>query len=178
MTNSILPNNATPAELALEAAVARVQCVEVDVIGTMQSPQNIPDAALPWLAWAFSVDNWDETWSDAQKRATVAASYMIHRKKGTVGAIRSALDALGIGLVLTEWFQMTPPGAPYTFSVSVTSGDTDVSQSQLQQAMAVIQTTKNLRSQLLSLDVSTVSDGTVYHGGACGIGNTITIGSA
>jgi hypothetical protein len=55
---------------------------------------------LPWLAWALSVDEWDETWTEAQKRETVAASYAVHSKKGTPYAVRHALEALGYDNVI------------------------------------------------------------------------------
>lgn len=177
MTDSLLPPNATQLETQLEQTLARIEQVPLTAISTLQSPQNIPSAALPWLAWAFSVDNWDESWSDAQKRAVVASSYVVHCQKGTVGAITSALNALGLGLVLTEWFNMNPPGAPYTFSVSMNVSQSDITQAQLQQAQNVIASTKNLRSHLTGLTITLQSQASVYHAGACGFGNTITIGS-
>ncbi|PPD36015.1 MAG: phage tail protein I [Methylomonas sp.] len=90
----LLPPNATAQEHALDDSIARMADVPVE-IATLWNSHTCPIELLPWLAWALSVDEWDETWSDAQKRAVVAASYQTHSHKGTPYAIKSALQALG-----------------------------------------------------------------------------------
>lgn len=91
---SLLPHNATATERAIEAASDRPIAVPV---GDLWNPDTCPSALLPWLAWALSVDEWDPDWSDEAKRATIAASLEIHRRKGTVWAMRRALDVAGLG---------------------------------------------------------------------------------
>jgi len=49
------------------------------------------------LAWAHSLDEWDESWPEETKRAAVQSSISVHRKKGTLGAVRRALAAAGYG---------------------------------------------------------------------------------
>jgi phage tail P2-like protein len=94
MSSHLLPPSATAAERALAEAVARVAAVPVPV-GEMWSPADCPSASLPWLAWALSVDEWDSGWSDAVQREAIAASVDLHRKKGTLWAVRRALTAAG-----------------------------------------------------------------------------------
>ena len=36
--------------------------------------ENCPADVLPWLGWALSVDDWDQDWSEQQKRSAIAAS--------------------------------------------------------------------------------------------------------
>ncbi|WP_323010034.1 phage tail protein I [Paracoccus sp. (in: a-proteobacteria)] len=91
---SLLPPNATRSERAIGAATARPVPVPV---GDLWNPATCPAALLPWLAWALSVDDWDPDWSDEAKRATIAASLSVHRRKGTVWAMREALRAAGLG---------------------------------------------------------------------------------
>jgi len=92
--SELLPSNANEHEHALDDATARIGAVPVEIV-TLWNPQTCPAALLPWLAWALSVDEWDETWTETQKRDTVAASYAVHSHKGTPYAVKQALRALG-----------------------------------------------------------------------------------
>lgn len=101
--SSLLPDNATAQEVALDLATARVGGVEVP-IRTLWDPENCPEDLLPWLAWAFSVDQWDATWTEAQKRAIVAASLRIHKRKGTPAAVKEVVDLIfGGGEIVEAW---------------------------------------------------------------------------
>lgn len=92
--SNLLPPNATQQEHALDDSTARLGAVPVEIV-KLWNPNTCPAALLPWLAWALSVDEWDETWTEAQQRATVAASYAVHSQKGTPYAIKTAVQALG-----------------------------------------------------------------------------------
>jgi len=92
--SNLLPPNASLQEHALDDATARIGEPPVD-IAKLWNAQTCPIDLLPWLAWAVSVDEWDETWTESQKRETVDASYDVHRYKGTPHAIKAALGALG-----------------------------------------------------------------------------------
>ena len=63
------------------------------------------------------MDEWDSNWTTATKRNVIKNSAEIHRKKGTVAAIKSLLNSFGIALQLIEWWQTTPKGTPHTFIV-------------------------------------------------------------
>lgn len=92
---SLLPSSATPQERTLVAASSgRLESIPVP-IGDLWNPWTCPAPHLPWLAWALSVDDWDADWPEATKRAAIAVSYIVHRYKGTPGAIRAALQAVG-----------------------------------------------------------------------------------
>lgn len=174
MSDTLLPSNATAVERAMELAAARVGDVNVPA-RHMWNPQTCPAALLPWLAWAFSVDTWDTTWTEAQKRATIAASYSVHRRKGTVGAVRRALTALGLGITIVEWWQETPKGAPYTFRISVDVDQTGAEPDAIAKVLEVLNTSKNLRSHLNSVDLNVISNASVYFAAATAVGHEITI---
>ena len=174
MSNSLLPPNATPAETALELATARLADVP-ERIRQSWSPEDCPDALLPWLAWAFSVDEWDPNWTEEQKRASIRASYSIHRRKGTIGAVRRALASLGLDIGIVEWFEVAPPRAPYTFRITLGVNQTGASLPSLAKLLRVIDASKNLRSHLESVDVTVVSDCTQYNAAATLCGHEITI---
>ena len=95
---TLLPPNTTKAELALEQAVQRGKPALAPV-GTLMAPDACPPGVLMWLAWAFSVEVWDEAWSDEDKRATIAGSVDVHRHKGTLLSVRNALRNAGYGEV-------------------------------------------------------------------------------
>jgi phage tail P2-like protein len=112
----LLPPNATALERAL-AAAPRLPVPEI--VASLWDADGCPAAHLPWLAWALSVDEWDSAWDEATQRAVIKASVEIHRKKGTVGAVKAALSVLGHRGSITEWWQFDPPGVPHTFVADV-----------------------------------------------------------
>lgn len=91
---SLLPPNATAQELAIEQVTARIEDVPIP-IKTLWNPHTCPVELLPWLAWAFGVDEWDSTWDEDIKRQVVASSLEIRKHKGTVWAVRQALISAG-----------------------------------------------------------------------------------
>lgn len=175
MSDRLLTPNETPADLALEQSTARLADLPANLVRWMQSPQLIPVNALPWLAWAFSVDTWDENWTDDQKRATIAASYMIHRHKGTIGAVKTALAALGFQSTVVEWFQESPPGDPYTFRIKIDADQVGADQPSLARITSVLNSAKNLRSHLTTINLDVTSKSTVVCALVTGVGSEITI---
>ncbi|GIX38020.1 MAG: phage tail protein I [Silanimonas sp.] len=111
---SLLPPNATPAERALEGATARLADVSTP-LRDLWNPDTCPAALLPWLAWALAVPGWQPDWSETAKRRAIARSIAVHRRRGTFGAVRRVLDALGFEAEIVEWFQDGSP--PYTYSI-------------------------------------------------------------
>ena len=94
MTADLLPPNATAQERALSSTTARIDALPVP-IRHLWNPETCPAEHLPWLAWALSVDDWNADWPEETKRAAIKASYLVHRHKGTPGAVRIALQAVG-----------------------------------------------------------------------------------
>lgn len=115
---SLQPSNATPVELALEHAVALITEIP-NPIDTLWDPWKCPVAFLPWLAWQYSVDYWRADWPEQIKRQVIDAAYEVHRIKGTLPAIKRAIEGLGVGVEITRWFETEPKGAPYTMTVTV-----------------------------------------------------------
>lgn len=172
MSSDLLPANSTSAERALSDATARIADVPVP-LRDLWNPDTCPLELLPWLAWAFSVDDWDTNWTEAQQRAAVKASYSVHRYKGTIGSVKDALNALGLGVQVQEWFNMLPAGAPYTYRLLLEVNQYGVSLDDLAKIQDVVENAKNLRSHMtdLALTVKAVSE--VYVGAASLSGNEI-----
>lgn len=172
----LLPANSTSAERALSETVARIGDVPVP-IADLWDPDNCPMEVLPWLAWAYSVDEWDAAWTEAQQRAAVRASYKVHRYKGTIGSVKDALNALGIGVQVQEWFNQIPAGDPYTYKLLLEVNQYGVSLAELNKILEVVENSKNLRSHMTSLDLTVSSNSTVYIGAVALSGNEITFTS-
>lgn len=120
MNETLLPPNAVSQERTLEGIVAQGTDLPIP-IRDLWKPASCPPELLPWLAWALSVDEWDSGWPDLIKRSVIEQSVAIHRKKGTVHAVRRALEILGVQVELREWFEQK--GEPHTFSLTAWAGE-------------------------------------------------------
>ncbi|MGV6473534.1 phage tail protein I [Azotobacter vinelandii] len=94
MSSALLPPNSTGLERAL-AEVAALDHLSPETVRRLWNPQTCPASLLPWLAWALSVDFWDDAWPLERQRAVIAGSIAWHRKKGTPWAVKEALAAIG-----------------------------------------------------------------------------------
>ncbi|SFC75904.1 phage tail protein, P2 protein I family [Pseudomonas citronellolis] len=145
--SNLLPSNSTALERA--AAQVGVQATDLPVIlRSLWNPETCPLNLLPWLAWAWSVDDWSDAWSERQKRDTVKQALAVQRIKGTIGAVRRALGALGLPVRVQEWFNQTPAGQPYTFRLLLDVDQGALTKADLVKVLEVVANTKNLRSQL------------------------------
>jgi len=148
----LLPLNATQLEKDLSDTIKRISDVPVPV-DTLWNPDTCPEALLPWLAWAMSVDEWDPNWSVAYKREVIKASVNIHRHKGTIGALNDALAALGMNLDVVEWFQEVPIAAAYTFAVNLYLNTQPFTLQEQTNIFNIIKSSKNKRSLLSFLHI-------------------------
>lgn len=174
MSKDLLPSNADPQERAQSEAIARISDVPI-LVRESWNPQTCPASLLPWLAWALSVDEWDTEWTEQEKRDVIESSLMIHRHKGTIGAVRRALTPLGYLVEVVEWWQMTPPGDPYTFSIVMGTGSKPVNQELYQKAERIVLTYKNLRSHLKALTVKADVRGKIFAAAALVDGSDTTV---
>lgn len=142
--SDLLPPNRTVLELALSEAGAFTAVP--DAVATLWNPATCPATLLPWLAWALSVEEWDETWDEATQRRVVAASIEIHRRKGTVAAVKKALTSLGHRGQLVEWWQTEPPGTPHTFLAEIEIGNRGIDDIAVAAIERQIVTVKPVRS--------------------------------
>lgn len=146
----LLPRNATTQERAMANTVARISSVQTP-IRSLWSPQDCPADFLPWLAWGLSLDTWDSAWTETQKRAAIAASVEVHRRKGTIGALKRALEAIGYEVNVNE-----ATGQAYVFRLEVDvteyGGITPDLNAKLAEAEQIALAAKNTRSYLAGVD--------------------------
>ena len=85
----------------MEGATARVSSVPV-LVRESWNFDTCPAELLPWLAWAFSVDEWNVEWTESVKREVLRASFDVHRTKGTLAAVKRIFAALGFGEIQVD----------------------------------------------------------------------------
>lgn len=170
----LLPQNATAQERALSQTIARVGNVSTP-IRDVWNPDTCPPQLLAWLAWAFSMDQCDSAWTEAQQRESIKRSVEIHRYKGTIGAVQDALGALGLQAAVQEWFKQSPPSDPYTFRINLEAGQVGVTEAAATALFSVVERTKNLRSHLTEVELSVRSVDNSFVAAAAGIGHEISL---
>lgn len=144
--------DATPLERAISGEDARLLQAPHNVIRAAWNPDTCPVHLLPYLAQAWSVDEWDPAWSEAQKRQVIKDSPAIHRRKGTAWALKAAIAQIGIGARVREWFEYD--GAPYTFRLELTlAAGASWTARQARQLYRVAVAAKNVRSWLSAIRI-------------------------
>lgn len=172
--SDLLPPNATGAERALSLAIERHAAMPAPLRDVWDA-DTCPEHLLAWLAWALTVDEWDGSWSEEQKRAVIKASINVHRIKGTIGAVSQALSALVYTARVQEWFNQIPFGEPYTFRALIEVRQSGVVQGAMQSLPRLIQQTKNLRSHLDAIALSVTTSCESSLAAVVGVGSEIVL---
>lgn len=140
---SLLPPNATQLERDIETVTARNTELPVPIRESWNA-QTCPAHLLPWLAWALSVDNWSSDWTEQQQRDAVEESITIHRRKGTLGALKRALATLDIETEVSEPWQSGD--APHSFRVSALISQRGINRQTINDVTQVVNRNKPIRS--------------------------------
>ncbi|MFN3624614.1 MAG: phage tail protein I [Hyphomicrobium sp.] len=104
----LLSPNATAYERALAGATGRLSDIPVP-IADLWRWDTCPEEHLPWLAWAMSVDLWNDNWPIERKRNLIRESFDLHRRKGTLYTIERYLRYADATLRKA----IVPPEVPY-----------------------------------------------------------------
>lgn len=174
MADVLLPPNATPLERAAATALAELERVPVP-LRTLWDPDTCPAHLLPYLAWAFSVDLWDESWSDAAKRAVIKRAFYVHQRKGTIAALRRVVEPLGYLLRVEEWWQTNPPGPRGTFRVDIGVLEHGITEAAFAELERLIDDAKPLTRHLVGLAIKLESRGACYVGATSYGGDELTV---
>ncbi|MDO3621804.1 phage tail protein I [Ralstonia pseudosolanacearum] len=171
---TLLPPNATPLERRAAQAGARIERVPVP-LRDLWNPATCPAELLPFLAWSFSVDRWNPAWPLATKRAVTAAAYFVHRKKGTIGALRRAVEPLGFLIRVIEWWQTNPPGPRGSFRLEVGVLQTGIDEAMYAELERLIDDAKPCSRPMLGLQISIEARGTQATSAAAYLGDVLTV---
>ncbi|MCK4131022.1 phage tail protein I [Ralstonia pseudosolanacearum] len=171
---TLLPPNATPLERRAAQAGGRIERVPVP-LRDLWNPATCPAELLPFLAWSFSVDRWNPAWPLATKRAVTAAAYFVHRKKGTIGALRRAVEPLGFLIRVIEWWQTNPPGPRGSFRLDVGVLQTGIDEAMYAELERLIDDAKPCSRPMLGLQISIEARGTQATSAAAYLGDVLTV---
>lgn len=170
--NSLLPPGSTPLERRAAEACAGISDLNVP-LRDLWNPDRCPVKFLPYLAWAFSVDRWDEKWSAAEKRKAVKDAFYIHRRKGTVAAIRRVIENLGYTMTIDEWWQVADPAG--TFRLTIDLMEVGITEEMVSELERLIGDARPASRHIAQLTLSARTAGELYHTAALCDGSIITV---
>lgn len=170
----MLPTGSSALERAASAALADALALPVP-LRELWSPRLCPARLLPYLAWALSVDRWDQAWPEKTKRAVIESAFFVHQHKGTIGALRRVVEPLGYLIEVIEWWQSQPEGQRGTFRLKVGVLETGITDEMYQELERVIDDAKPLSRHLIGLAISLESRGNVYAAAAAYSGDEMTV---
>lgn len=113
---TLLPVNAS--NLLKDLENTSLRATELETLNRYVINPNLASVnILPWLAWGFSIDAWDDNWSEEIKREMIKNTISLHRIKGTRKAVQKALEIIGIFAQIIEWWETDPKMKVHTFHV-------------------------------------------------------------
>lgn len=149
--NSLLPPGSSALERRLAQACSGISDLNVP-LRDLWNPWKCPAKFLPYLAWAFSVDRWEETWSETEKRQAVSDAFWIHQRKGTVAAVRRVIETLGYSMTLQEWWKVADPAG--TFRLEIDLNDIGITESMIKELERIIGDAKPVSRHISQLTLS------------------------
>lgn len=174
MTADLLPPNATVLERRAAQALAQIERVPIP-IRELHDPDRCPVELLPYLAWARSVDRWDDSWSERTKREVIKASPFIHRHKGTIGALRRVVEPLGYLIRIVEWWQTDPPGPRGSFELEIGTLESGITEELYDALVLFIEDAKPASRHITRLDIALDTRVPAYCGCALTDGDELDI---
>ncbi|AOS38483.1 phage tail protein I [Pseudomonas brassicacearum] len=169
---SLLPLNSTQLERAIEAAID--ETTEIP-LRALYNPDTCPAHLLYQLAWAWSVDRWDEAWPEEVKRSVIRSSFYVHAHKGTIGALRRVVEPFGYLIEVVEWFQTEPKGVPGTFALKIGISDEGISEETYQELTWLIDDARPVSRHMTGLAISLETRGNLNIGVALYEGDEIDV---
>lgn len=139
------------------------------------NPHKCPVNLLPYLAWALSVDYWEDYWSEQQKRQAIMASFKEHQRKGTIGAIKRIVESLGYNLKIKEWFDDKQQRQAGTFRVFVELKEQGIGEKIYPELERLIEDAKPVSRHITELAILVTLKGEANIFGAVHSGEIITI---
>jgi phage tail P2-like protein len=172
MSNSLLPPGSSALERRLAQACSGISGLNVP-LRDLWNPDTCPVNFLPYLAWTFSVDRWDESWAESVKRKVVKDAFYIHQHKGTISAIRRVVEPLGYLIRVIEWWKTNDE--PGTFRLDVGVLDTGITEEMYHELERVIADAKPCSRHLIGLSITLDANGTVPVAVASYDGDELTV---
>ncbi|HBQ2849849.1 phage tail protein I [Klebsiella pneumoniae] len=172
MSSSLLSPGSSVMERRLAQACSGISDLNVP-LRDLWNPWKCPAKFLPYLAWAFSVDRWEEAWTEAAKRQAVSDAFWIHQRKGTVAAVKRVIESLGYSMTIEEWWNVADPAG--TFRLEVELNEIGITEAMINELERIIGDAKPVSRHISQLTLSTTTKGTAFVGAAVVEGGIITV---
>lgn len=170
--NSLLPPGSSALERRLAQACSGISDLNVP-LRDLWNPWKCPVKFLPYLAWAFSVDRWEETWTETAKRQAVSDAFWIHQRKGTVAAVKRVIEALGYTMTIEEWWKVADPAG--TFRLEIDLNEVGITEPMIYELERIIGDAKPVSRHISQLKLSVSITGIVNIGAAICDGEVTTV---
>lgn len=168
LSSAIDPELRAVAESILEAVI---------LPRIMEQPEPVLDA----LAWGFgllAVDGYGDADLD-RKRAYMQDVIGVYLRRGTVWAVRRALSIVHDADVhLTEWWQESPAGDPFSYRVALEVGPLGVTAQTIQRVREMLLYYAPKRAYIAELSTVTHAPASMIFAAACTTGVDTTIEEA
>ncbi|MEE1889503.1 phage tail protein I [Pseudomonas carassii] len=169
---SLLPVNSTQLERAVEVATDELTDIP---LRTLYNPDTCPANLLYQLAWAWSVDRWDDTWSEAVKRSVIRSAFFVHAHKGTIGALRRVVEPFGYLIEINEWWEQLPPATPGTFGLRIGVSDGGIDEETYRELASLLDDARPVSRHLTALQISLETNGAFYLAGSLSEGDVLDV---
>ncbi|TNL01101.1 phage tail protein I [Kosakonia cowanii] len=172
MNNSLLPPSAGRFMRSTEKVTERLTGIPVD-LRKLWNPDECPATLLPYLAWALSVDRWDKDWPEQTRRQVIKASWLVHRQKGTISALKHAVEPFGFQMRVIEWWQND--GEPGTFRLEIGIQEQGITEETWSELERLIDDARPVSRHLTEISLSLQSQGYIEAGAGCYTGDILTV---
>lgn len=170
--SSLMPPGSAALERRLADACADISGLNVP-LRELWNPLTCPVSFLPYLAWSFSVDRWDEGWAESVKRKVVQDAFYIHQHKGTISAVRRVVEPFGFLIRVIEWWQTNE--APGTFRLDIGVQEQGITEETYQELERLISDAKPCSRHLLGMSINLQSSGKTYLGASAYDGDDLAV---
>lgn len=172
MSSSLLPPSASDFMRNAEKVTEKITDIPV-MLRTLWNADTCPVNLLPYLAWALSVDRWDKDWPEQTKRQSIRDAWLIHRHKGTIGALRRVVEPLGYIINVTEWWETNDP--PGTFRLDIGVLESGITEEMYYEMERLIGDAKPVSRHLIGMSINLQTSGSLPVAAACYSGDELTV---
>lgn len=145
-----LPSSLKFKDLVELAEVIDEKHLELDENQALIYPNidTLDEDLLNYLGKQQHVERFKESLSKESKRGLIKNSFLLHKRKGTVWAVKTAISEIFAPAQVKEWYQYN--GRPYYFKplINLTDARVAISKSDKAELLKIIDETKNVRSWL------------------------------
>lgn len=158
---------------AADALNQQLQAITNNIpkLAILSNINNLSSEWLDALAWQWSAPFYSQLLPIEQKRELVSKALAWHKRRGTPSAVEELISTVFGSGEVKEWFEYG--GQPGYFKVL--TSDPSATADKANEFLAAINSVKNTRSWLESIEITNEGDTTIYYGFAVHTGDHLKI---